>query len=223
MLTFVRESAQRLLGITPEIFPVSARLALRAKRGEPPLWMPSRFEALERFVRDTLDEGNRFRLKLANPLGVGQALAHRYATIADERLLLLKEDVALLDDIERQLAVYREDLATGFELRMTAVEKVLVDMEARGHAYFEDTLRIGRVMDLLESGAGAEGVRGPRRRRCPAPDRTARDGADRLADRPGLPAVAGGHVAPGGTHPERMPPACWAHRTSAPFTPIGRG
>ncbi len=32
---------------------------------------------------------------------------------------------------------------------MTAVEKVLVDMEHRGHAYFEDTLRLGRVMDLL--------------------------------------------------------------------------
>ena len=32
---------------------------------------------------------------------------------------------------------------------MTAVEKVLVDMEARGHQYFEDTLRLGRVVDLL--------------------------------------------------------------------------
>ena len=32
---------------------------------------------------------------------------------------------------------------------MTAVEKVLVDMEARGHQYFEDTLRLGRVIDLL--------------------------------------------------------------------------
>jgi small GTP-binding protein len=149
VLGFVRESARRLLGITPEVFPLSARLALRAKHGEPSLWNTSRFEPLERFVRDTLDEGNRFRLKLANPIGVGQALAQRYAQIADERLLLLKDDLALLDDIDRQLAVYREDLARDFELRMTAVEKVLVDMEARGHVYFDDTLRIGRVMDLL--------------------------------------------------------------------------
>jgi small GTP-binding protein len=149
VLAFVRDAARRLLGIVPEVFPVSSRLALRAKQGEPSLWNASRFEALERFIRDSLDEGSRFRLKLANPLGVGQALAHRYATIADERLLLLKEDLALLEDIDRQLALYRDDLARGFELRMTAVEKVLVDMEARGHAYFEDTLRIGRVMDLL--------------------------------------------------------------------------
>jgi small GTP-binding protein len=149
VLGFVRESARRLLGITPEVFPVSSRLAFRAKQGESALWIPSRFEALEQFIRDTLDEGSRFRLKLANPIGVGQALAQRYAQIADERLLLLKDDLALLDDVERQLDVYRDDLARGFELRMTAVEKVLVDMETRGHAYFDDTLRIGRVMDLL--------------------------------------------------------------------------
>jgi small GTP-binding protein len=149
VLTFVRDSAHRLLGITPEIFPVSARLALRAKQGEPALWNASRFEALETFIRDTLDEGNRFRLKLANPIGVGQALAQRYGQIADERLLLLKDDLTLLDDVERQLEIYRDDLARGFELRMTAVEKVLVDMEARGHDYFEDILRIGRIVDLF--------------------------------------------------------------------------
>jgi len=149
VVRFVRESAQRLLGITPEIFPVSSRLALRAKRGEPALWNQSRFEALETFVRETLDQESRFRLKLSNPLGVGEALAARYAAIADERLVLLGDDLLLLDDVERQLAVYRSDLARGFELRMTAVEKTLVDMESRGHAYFEDTLRIGRIMDLV--------------------------------------------------------------------------
>jgi hypothetical protein len=86
---------------------------------------------------------------LANPLGVGHAIADRYASIADERLLLLREDISLLGDVERQLAVYRNDQREGFDLRMTAVEKVLIEMEARGHAFFEDTLRVGRLFDLL--------------------------------------------------------------------------
>jgi small GTP-binding protein len=146
---FVRSAAQRLLKVTPDIFPVSARLALRAKSGAPASWAASGFEALESFIAETLHESSRFRLKLANPLGVGQALAHRYSTIADERLTLLKDDVTALDQIARQLGIYTADLARGFELRMTAVEKVLVDMETRGHEYFEDTLRLGRVIDLL--------------------------------------------------------------------------
>ena len=149
VLTFVRDGATRLLGVTPEIFPVSARLAWRAKHGEPAVWAASGFERLERYIRETLDDGQRFKLKLANPLGVGDALARRYHTVANERVLLLADDVAALADVERQLALYREDLARGFELRMTGIEKVLLEMEARGHQYFEDTLRIGRVFDLL--------------------------------------------------------------------------
>jgi small GTP-binding protein len=149
VVAFVRDAARQLLGTAPDIFPVSARLAQRAKAGEPSLWAASRFEALERYLHDTLDTTARFHLKLANPLGVGEALAGTYATIADERLTLLADDLGLLDDIERQLAEYRQDLSRGFELRMGAVEKILVEMENRGHQYFEDTLRIGRVMDLL--------------------------------------------------------------------------
>src|SRR5215203_3073581 len=107
VLTFVRSAAQRMFGLTPEIFPVSARLALRAKRGEPALWTASGFEALERYITTTLDQRGRFQLKLANPLGVGHALASRYATIAEERLTLLNEDTSILEDIDRQLTVHR--------------------------------------------------------------------------------------------------------------------
>jgi small GTP-binding protein len=149
VVAFVTSAAQQLLGMTPEVFAVSARLALRAKQGEPSAWTASRFEPLERYIAETLDEGSRFRLKLANPIGVGEALAQRYAAIASERLTLLQDDLSLLENVEQQLALYRGDLARGFELRMTAVEKVLLDMETRGHAFFEDTLRIGRVMDLF--------------------------------------------------------------------------
>jgi len=149
VLAFVKNAGRDLLGFEPAVLPVSARLAQRAKHGEPSLWAASRFEALEGYLRDTLDARGRFGLKLANPLGVGHALAIRYTTIASERLTLMEEDLQLLADIERQLAVYREDIERGFELRMAAVEKELADMEARGHRFFEDTLRIGRVVDLL--------------------------------------------------------------------------
>src|SRR5437764_4093496 len=51
VLAFVAENARTLLGFAPEIFPVAARLALRAKEsGDDALLARSRFDALERYV-----------------------------------------------------------------------------------------------------------------------------------------------------------------------------
>ena len=113
------------------------------------MWAASGFDALEGYLHNTLDARNQFRLKLANPLGVGLALGNRFATIAGERLMVIHDDLELLGDIERQLSVYRDDMKRGFELRITAVEKVLADMEGRGDRFFEETLRLGRFTDLL--------------------------------------------------------------------------
>jgi small GTP-binding protein len=146
---FVAVSAQSLLGFTPEIFPVSSRLALKAKLGEPTAWAASGFEALERFIASTLDSPGRVHLKLLNPLGVGSALADRHATMVRDRLALLKDDFETLDEVDRQLTVYQQDLMRDFEFRMADLDKILLEMEKRGQEYFDDTMRIARVMDLL--------------------------------------------------------------------------
>jgi small GTP-binding protein len=146
---FVAENARDLLGFNPEIFPVSARLALRAKEGEPAVWAASRFEALERYVQSTLDTPTRIQLKLLNPLGVGASIAERHLTIARHRVSLLADDFATLDEVERQLMVYEQDLARDLEFRMADIDRILLEMERRGHDYFDETMRIGRVMDLL--------------------------------------------------------------------------
>jgi small GTP-binding protein len=154
---YVADNARRLLGLTPEIFPVSAKAAFRAKTGEPQLWASSGFEALEGYIRRTLDSSSRTQLKLLNPLGVGSALIDRYAAATRERLEELAEDFALLDDVERQLDAYERDMARDFEGRMASVDNVLLEMERRGSDYFDDTMRIGRVMDLLNRSRVQEG------------------------------------------------------------------
>jgi small GTP-binding protein len=155
VVTFIAEHARQLLGSAPDIFPVSARLAQRAKAGEPALWGDSRFAALEQYMHQRLDQ--RERLKLANPLGVGRALADRYRDVVTGRLGLLQEDVTLLDDVERQNAVYREDMHRQFALRMTEIENFLLQLERRGHAYFDEMLRLGRIFDLLNQARVREG------------------------------------------------------------------
>jgi hypothetical protein len=149
VLGFVAEHATAVLGSAPDTFPVSAKLAMRAKQGQPQDWAPSRFEPLERYIHERLDQRERLRLKLANPLGIGQALSSRYLEVTEGRLTLLQDDLRLLDDVEKQHAVYRQDMDRQFELRMGEIENVLLQMEQRGHAYFDEMLRIGRVVDLL--------------------------------------------------------------------------
>lgn len=146
---FVAENARVLLGFNPEIFPVSARLALKGKQGDTEAWTRSGFEALERYIATTLDAPGRVQLKLLNPLGVGASLAERHAGFVKERLALLKGDFDTLEEVERQLGVYQHDLARDFELRMSDLDRILLEMERRGHEFFDETMRIGRVMDLL--------------------------------------------------------------------------
>ena len=146
---FVRENARGVLGNIPETFLVSARNALRAKTGEPALWEASRFERLERYIHDSLDESSRLRLKLLNPLGVGSHLVGKYLEVITSRLQFLKTDFDLLSDVESQLDLYAKDMHHSFNLRMAAIENILFEMEQRGQAFFEDTFRLGRVFDLM--------------------------------------------------------------------------
>jgi small GTP-binding protein len=152
VLKFIADNAKTLLGATPEIFPVAARLALRAKTSVPPdaeLLAKSRFEALERYIVSTLDKKERVRLKLLNPLGVAEHLAEQYLAITDKRLELLKEDFTTMEDIERQLALYKEDMQREFRFRLADVDNVLQEFEKRGMAYFDEVMRLARFLDLL--------------------------------------------------------------------------
>lgn len=150
VIAFVTENARALLGFTPEIFPVAARLALRGKTsGDPALLAQSRFEALESYIVRTLDEKERVRLKLLNPLGVAEHLAGKYLDVAQGRLNLLKEDFAAIEDIERQMALFKEDMQREFRFRLSDVDNVLRELENRGMSFFDDTMRLARVMDLL--------------------------------------------------------------------------
>ena len=150
VVEFVSGNARTLLGAAPEVFPVAARLALRAKEsGDDALLARSRFDALERYIVGTLDEKERVRLKLLNPLGVGEHLAGKYLEIAEGRLGLLKEDFAALEDIERQMALYKEDMQREFRFRLADVDVVLHEFENRGMSFFDDTMRITRVFDLI--------------------------------------------------------------------------
>jgi small GTP-binding protein len=156
VVEFIRQNALALLGFTPEVFPVSARLALKSKLAETPgerdaLWAASNFQGVETYIHKTLDTKSRVKLKLRSPLGVGERLAASYLDLARNRLALLAEDLKAIENIEGQLDIYRGDMQNDFRYRMADVEKVLLAMNNRGMLYFDETLRLARVLDLVNT------------------------------------------------------------------------
>ena len=149
---YVRENATALLGQAPEIFPVSARLALEARASEDTAtWEKSGFPAVEDFMLNTLDQEERIRLKLLNPLNVGLRLVSVYKELAFERLKLLAGDVETLQNIDQQLTLFHEEMLRDFEPRLSRLDVLLNDMERRGMSFFENTIRIGRIKTLMDS------------------------------------------------------------------------
>lgn len=153
---FVRENATTLLGQPPEVFPVSARQALGARasgdeEARPALWEASGFGAMEEYLLHTLDQEERIRLKLLNPLNVGLRLAATYKETAFERLKLLADDVETIDNIDRQLTSFHEEMVRDFEPRLDRLRLVLGEMGRRGESFFDEHIRIGRIKGLLKS------------------------------------------------------------------------
>jgi small GTP-binding protein len=147
---FVAENAKTTLKTTPDIFPISAQQALYAKQGKPELWKESRFEALESYIITTLDEESRLQLKLLNPLGVGKHLSSQYGEFFDHRLKSLQGDLDLIKDVEDQLIVFRNDMLESFQLRMSDIIKILLELEQRGEDFFTEYIRFGRILDLMK-------------------------------------------------------------------------
>jgi small GTP-binding protein len=158
VIEFVTENIERLLGFRPEVFAVSALLAQQAKdigntnpAERDRLWRESRFGPLEQYIVESLDEESRIRLKLLSPLGIAEHLTGRYRKATNDRLAILADDVDTIRTIDRQLQLYSEDMRRQFTYHLTRIENIIGRMTARGDEFFEETIRIGRIFDLLNS------------------------------------------------------------------------
>ena len=151
VLAFVTDSARTLLGATPEVFTISARQAIRRKLADDPepAAPGDRFDDLERFVAGTLDQEERVRLKLQNPLGVGLRLIESSLAVTESRLAVLREDVSTIENIDHQLETYRDDLRREFRFRLSHIDNTLHEFENRGVEFFDETLQLSRALDLL--------------------------------------------------------------------------
>jgi small GTP-binding protein len=150
---FVVQHTQAVLGDAPEFFPVSAKLAQRAK-SEPDasrstvLMATSGILALEKFIHDTLDDRVRLQLKFTNPLGVATHLVDTQEARARAEADALVEDKETAAAVEAVITGYERELKAELPSRLAEIDNILARLKERGLDFFDSTIRLTRIMDL---------------------------------------------------------------------------
>ncbi|MEO1572324.1 MAG: dynamin family protein [Bacteroidota bacterium] len=156
VLAHVREGTERLMGFTPKIFPVAARLALKAKLDESttldadPRWEASRFAAFETYLTDTLTDAHRYALKLHAPLDAARQLFGHVEARLTERQTVVDDDAAGLDRLHERFAQKETALATTTEQALTAIDNELLELEQRGRQFLDDSIRVSKIRMLRD-------------------------------------------------------------------------
>ena len=153
---FVAEHTAGILGYTPELFVLSAKLAEKANQTSDPeekerLRKASGITDLERYITETLDDRVRLELKLSNPLGVAANLLQQAEGLNQAQTEELQADLKLVSELEEMLSAYRKELTAEIKPRLAEVDNVLQNFEQRGEEFFNTNLRITNIGNLAKS------------------------------------------------------------------------
>lgn len=152
--SFVLKHATKVLGDAPEFFPVSARLAQRAL-SDPEvdqrqrLRAASGLEALEQYITSTLDDTTRLRLKFNNPLGVADNIITQVSKSTQTQTEDITEDLKTAASLEATITDYERELQNELQPRLAELENILNRLEQRGLDFFDTTIRLTRIQDLM--------------------------------------------------------------------------
>lgn len=152
VLEYVGDHAKATLGTTPEVFGVSAKQAFKARLADDVEGVQvSGLGALERAIASRLGR-DRLKLKLLSPLGVARRTAEHYRGVLSGRLELLAHDRGTLEEIERQRRQFGKDMRREYEGYLARIENVLLEVEKRGHEFFDDTVQLRKLFMLMNTG-----------------------------------------------------------------------
>lgn len=151
-----REVVARLGGPAPTTYFVSALRALQRKTAPNAGRAPDprdEFEALERYLLDTLRERERVRLKLLSPLGVVRHVLERNVATLATRQQVVREDGRVLRSVRAQLDAYTAEMRTDAERYLLELRTILGEVERRGRGWLERTVRVGNINFLRNKDA----------------------------------------------------------------------
>ena len=151
---FILTHATTILGAQPQLYPVSAKWAERAAstpdlEERARLRSKSRVDDLEAFIDATLDDTTSLELKFNNPLGVAEHLIEQAGESLSVQSAALEEDKLTAASLETVITEYERELNSELPPRLAEVENILHRLEGRGLDFFDTTLRLTNVQNLV--------------------------------------------------------------------------
>ena len=141
---FVQKNAKEVLGQPVPVFLISVRRLQRDGTD-------AGYGQLEGYLREILSERDRTRLKLLSPLGVAAQLLERGQKRLEASTAILGDDTKTLSDLERQLEVHGRDLSLELETQLRPLTAVLDGVQKRGELFIDDSLRVTKTLELLQT------------------------------------------------------------------------
>jgi small GTP-binding protein len=151
---FILKNITVKFGEQPQLYPVSAKLAQHAQSEPDPeqrarLRSASRLDDLEQFINVTLDDATRLQLKFNNPLGVVEHLCDQAGQILAAQTEALNNDKQTVTALENAITGYERELHSELPPRLAEIENILARLEQRGLDFFDSTLRLTNVQNLV--------------------------------------------------------------------------
>ncbi|HZQ05123.1 MAG TPA: dynamin family protein [Anaerolineae bacterium] len=139
---FVASNATSILGVTPELFFVSA------KREYVDGKLSGGMEELNQYIRSWLDQSARLKVKFSTPLGVAEQMLKRSEANLKQEQDQLAQDIETAEHVEHEVESYEKEIRGELEPRIAEVDNLLYRLEARGVDFFDQNIRLTKITDL---------------------------------------------------------------------------
>ncbi|MGJ8697292.1 MAG: dynamin family protein [Verrucomicrobiaceae bacterium] len=130
IIEHVRSLAEKKIGASPEVFPVSGKLAVEAKNSQPfsdRQLRESGYSALEAFISKRVAESPERRGVLRDVRDSTQVALRRIEEKIEEKTLSLDRDQSFLRELESEVDARRENQAAAFTEKFSGLTEVFMN------------------------------------------------------------------------------------------------
>lgn len=153
---FIRSESKSKLGTQPEIWMVSAKQGLQARRGDlihdNAIWKESGMYQIEAYVNRQLNDADRLRQKLQTPLQIVQNVHGKALEAVKENQSTLDHYQSINENIDQQLTAQRRGQDKSVRELNAEIETQFQEVNKRSDIALKDIFKLSRAFRSFLSG-----------------------------------------------------------------------